>query len=66
VSRRTTIRIPDETYAGLVAQAKRERRTVSNLVNAILADALVVRSSVRSEAQLPAENVREVRGSAEK
>ncbi len=36
MSKRTSIRIPDELYAYLAEQAKREQRTVSNLIVSLL------------------------------
>ena len=36
MSKRTSIRIPDDLYTQLVARAKREQRTISNLIVAIL------------------------------
>jgi predicted DNA-binding protein len=37
MSKRTSIRIPDELYDYLVVRAQRERRTVSNLIVNMLA-----------------------------
>lgn len=39
MSKRTTVRIPDEIYQWLAERAQRERRTVSNLLVALLAEA---------------------------
>jgi hypothetical protein len=39
MSKRTSVRIPDEIYAKLVQRATSERRTVSNLIVSLLADA---------------------------
>jgi len=36
---RTSIRIPDDVYQALVERAARERRTISNLIVALLAEA---------------------------
>ena len=38
MSKRTTVRIPDDLYRWLAERAKRERRTVSNLLIALLAE----------------------------
>jgi len=51
MSKRTSIRIPDDLYAQLVAQAQRERRTVSNLIVALLADS-VTNSDTKPKAAL--------------
>lgn len=40
MSKRTSIRIPDDLYARLVVRAKQEQRTVSNLIIALLIQAL--------------------------
>jgi predicted DNA-binding protein len=40
MSRRTTIRIPDDVYNRLAAQAEREQRTVSNLAIVLLREGL--------------------------
>lgn len=39
MSKRTTVRIPDDLYRWLAERAQRERRTVSNLLIAVLAEA---------------------------
>ena len=65
MSKRTTVRIPDAIYAALVTRAAQERRTVSNLINALLADALLVRSAVRSEAREDARMREDAREDAE-
>ncbi len=38
MSKRTTVRIPDELYQWLVERAAREHRTVSNLLVALLSE----------------------------
>lgn len=40
MSKRTSIRIPDELYTQLVERAKKEQRSVSNLIIALLTQAL--------------------------
>jgi len=45
MSKRTTIRIPDDVYDQLNERAKREQRTVSNLVILLLRKALAPRGS---------------------
>lgn len=40
MSKRTTVRIPDEVYSQLVERAKREQRTVSNLIVLLLTEGL--------------------------
>lgn len=40
MSRRTSIRIPDGLYVQLVERAKKEQRSVSNLIIALLTQAL--------------------------
>jgi hypothetical protein len=40
MSKQISVRVPDDSYLKLAEQAKRERRTVSNLVNALIADYL--------------------------
>jgi predicted transcriptional regulator len=49
MSRRTTIRIPDDLYARLAERAKAERRTVSNLVIFLLSQSLNVATSVSNK-----------------
>jgi predicted HicB family RNase H-like nuclease len=39
MSRRVSIRIPDELYAKLVERAAQERRTLSNLITALMSEA---------------------------
>lgn len=39
MSKRTTVRIPDDIYRWLAERAARERRTVSNLLVTLLAEA---------------------------
>lgn len=39
MSKRTTVRIPDDLYSWLATRAQRERRTVSNLLIALLSEA---------------------------
>lgn len=46
MSKRTTIRIPDDLYAQLVEQAKAEQRTISNLVILLLKQSLNVAANV--------------------
>lgn len=62
MSRRTSIRIPDDIYQQLVERARAERRTVSNLVIALLAQA--VGSSVGSQPTKDEENIPNVRDTA--
>jgi predicted transcriptional regulator len=40
MSKQISVRVPDDAYMKLAEQAKQERRTVSNLVNALIADYL--------------------------
>lgn len=40
MSKRTSIRIPDDLYAQLVERAKKEQRSVSNLIIALLSQSL--------------------------
>lgn len=40
MSKRASIRIPDELYIQLVERAKKEQRSVSNLIIALLTQAL--------------------------
>jgi hypothetical protein len=40
MSKRTSLRIPDELYDELAKRAKRERRSLSNLIIALLAEAV--------------------------
>jgi predicted CopG family antitoxin len=49
MSKRTSVRIPDELYDELAKRAKRERRSLSNLIIALLAEA--VSQSVSSSGQ---------------
>lgn len=46
MSKRTTIRIPDDVYTQLSERAKAEQRTVSNLVVLLLKQSLSVAASV--------------------
>lgn len=46
MSKRTTIRIPDEVYTRLVERAKAEQRTVSNLIILLLKQSLNVATNV--------------------
>ena len=62
MSRRTSIRIPDDIYQQLVERARAERRTVSNLVIALLAQA--VGSSVGSEPTIESAEGQNVRDTA--
>lgn len=49
MSRRTTIRIPDDVYTLLAERAKAEQRTVSNLVILLLKKSLSVAANVAVE-----------------
>lgn len=40
MSRQISTRLPDDLYARLAEQARRERRTISNLVIALLSEAV--------------------------
>lgn len=70
MSKRTSMRLPDDLYQWLVERAQRERRTVSNLVVTLLSEARgeleVVRSSVRSQRLRTAEEEQKGRDTAEK
>jgi len=46
MSKRTTIRIPDDVYIQLIARAQAEQRTVSNLIILLLKQSLNVATNV--------------------
>jgi predicted transcriptional regulator len=51
MSKRTSVRIPDDLYAWLEERARKERRTVSNLLVALLAEARDRESNGRDQPQ---------------
>jgi predicted CopG family antitoxin len=52
MSKRTTIRIPDDLYIQLAARAKNEQRTVSNMIVLLLNQALNVATNVAEKADI--------------
>lgn len=53
MSKRTTIRIPDDLYTQLASRAKAEQRTVSNLIILLLKNKLNVAASVAENTTPP-------------
>lgn len=47
MSKRTSVRIPDDVYAAIVRISEREGRSVSNAIIALLKEALAAREAAK-------------------